>query len=237
MASRVSGEGDGRGWRTRPARDRSRPSCRFSTISRHTGPSASRRNRTLVSGVGYGEPVDAEVPCVRLRPGGRQRGLGRGAVIAAVVVVLVASGAAAGTRASTASCVVSTRGSSTKPPARFIATGMPVPYVHTWFGSKAIWIRLPRQGVLPAQRDPGGRTISAKFPWWRVLSGQLHAWSQPLGRVGARISADVGTVQAYGPSGFVPSTLRFSRAGCWRVTGSVGGHSLSFVTRVVTVKQ
>jgi hypothetical protein len=37
----------------------------------------------------------------------------------------------------------------------------------------------------------------------------------------------------YGPSGFQPTGLTFPTAGCWRVTGSVGGASLTFVVRVV----
>jgi hypothetical protein len=132
-----------------------------------------------------------------------------------------------------ARCPVTVRGSATKPPAAFVAIGLPVPYVRTWLGNNAIWLRLPRQGVIPALRDPNGRTISAKFPWWRVLAGQLHAWAQPVGQARLRITAEVATVAGYGPTGFVPSELRFSKPGCWRITGSLRGHTLSFVARVV----
>lgn len=37
----------------------------------------------------------------------------------------------------------------------------------------------------------------------------------------------------YGPEGFQPTGLTFPTAGCWRLTGSVGGVSLTFVVRVV----
>ena len=140
-------------------------------------------------------------------------------------------------RAAAARCPVTTRGSSAKPPHEFVATGMPVPYVRVWLGSRAIWLRLPRRGVLPALPDPHKRTISSKFPWWRVLAGNLRAWAQPAGRTGARVRADVKPAADYGPTGFVPSELHFSGPGCWRITGALRGHTLSFVTRVVRQSQ
>jgi hypothetical protein len=132
-----------------------------------------------------------------------------------------------------ARCPATTRGSAKKPPAAFVSSGLPVPYVRTWLGSRAIWLRLPRHGILPAQRDRSEDAMSAKFPWWRVLGGQLHAWAHPVGRAHPRLKADVASAADYGPKGFVPSFLRFSKPGCWRVTGSLRGHTISFVTRVI----
>lgn len=136
-------------------------------------------------------------------------------------------------RAATGSCPVTVRGTSRKPPVEFVRTGLPVPYVHTWTEHGGIWIRLPRNGTIPAQRDADG-TISAKFPWWRAVGGQLHASARPLRSAAPRLKAQVASAASYGPKGFVPSFLRFSGAGCWRITGSLRGrHSLSFVARVV----
>lgn len=132
-----------------------------------------------------------------------------------------------------ARCPVTTRGSTRKPPVAFVRTGLPVPYVHTWLGSKAIWLRLPRAGTIPAQRDAHGGTISAKFPWWRAISGQLHASARPVDAGEPRLNAYVAPAADYGPAGFVPSFLHFSRPGCWRITGTLRGRSLSFVARVV----
>ena len=108
-----------------------------------------------------------------------------------------------------------------------------MPWVDAWYGNDAIWVRLPTQGVLPASRDPGKTTISTKFPWWRVLAGQLSAWTIPIDRPDVRLSADVRTVSEYGDTGFVPSNLVFDAPGCWQITGSLNGHTLSIVARVV----
>ena len=115
---------------------------------------------------------------------------------------------------------------------------LPVPWVDRWYGNEAIWIRLPTDGVLPAQPDPAATdhdtdTLYTKFPWWRVLAGQLLASARSLDGSSGQFEAEVGTVSEYGPTGFVPSILTFDHAGCWEITASLGGQTLSFVTRVV----
>jgi hypothetical protein len=104
--------------------------------------------------------------------------------------------------------------------------------VDTWYGNAAIWVRLPTQGVLSAMPDPGKTTMSTKFPWWRALPGQLTVSAVDLVRGGSQFRADVGTVDEYGPTGFVPSGLTFDRAGCWEITGSVQSQTLAFVAIV-----
>lgn len=130
-------------------------------------------------------------------------------------------------------CPITVGQPGTKPPAAVAdPSTLPVPWVDIWYGNDAIWIRLPIGGVLPAMPDPGQSTISTKFPWWRVLPGQLTASGVGLDG-GGQFSADVRTPGEYGPTGFVPSGLTFDHPGCWRITGSLQGRSLSFVTRVV----
>jgi len=138
--------------------------------------------------------------------------------------------------ASPGACPVTVGKPGTKPPPQFDKNALPVPWVDTWYGNDAIWVRLPIEGVLPAMPDPGQTTISTKFPWWRVLPGQLTASAVRLDG-GGQFSADVRRPDEYGPTGFVPSGLAFDHPGCWRVTGSVQGHTLSFVTRVVVQSQ
>ena len=81
--------------------------------------------------------------------------------------------------------------------------------------------------------DPGKTTISAKFPWWRVLSGPLTVSGSQLIGGGGQLEADVGKVSEYGTTGFVPSGLTFDGPGCWSITGSVQGQTLSFIADVV----
>ena len=110
------------------------------------------------------------------------------------------------------------------------------PWFDTWDGNAAIWIQLPTNGVLPAMPEPGKTTIFTKFPWFRVLPGQLTASGVRLDGDG-EFSADVGTPSEYGPTGFVPSILAFDQPGCWQITGSLQGQTLSFVTRVIVQSQ
>jgi hypothetical protein len=132
-----------------------------------------------------------------------------------------------------ADCTVTLGQPGTKPPPPFNPDELPVSYVDTWQGNDAIWIRLPRGGTIPASRNQGEGTLSAKFPWWRVVPGQLEVSASRPGGV-ERFAASVGTVPQYGPTGFVPSGLVFDGPGCWEVTGSLNGRTLTFVA-VVTV--
>lgn len=111
----------------------------------------------------------------------------------------------------------------------------PVSYVHDWYGNQIIWAMLPIRGRLPALSDPvagwPGR-LSTKFPWYGLRSGQIRVTGQRLDGPG-RFAADIGTVQqGYGPPGFVPSDLRWSGLGCWRITATLDGSALRIIARV-----
>ena len=121
------------------------------------------------------------------------------------------------------------------PPALDYQPPPPVPYVHDWYGNQALWVMLPTRGRLPSQRDPAagwpGR-LSTKFPWYGLRPGQLHVTGRRLDGPG-RFAAEVGTVQqGYGPPGFVPSNLHWSGPGCWRLTATLAGSTLSITARV-----
>lgn len=133
--------------------------------------------------------------------------------------------------ASVTDCPITVGHPGTQPPALFNPEILPVSYVDTWFGNDAIWIRLPKEGVIPASVDQDKLRISAKFPWWRVLAGQLEVSAARFG-TNVRLDAGVGTVSEYGPTGFVPSGLVFDRPGCWEITGSLQGRSLTFIASV-----
>jgi hypothetical protein len=110
---------------------------------------------------------------------------------------------------------------------------LPVPYIHGWYGNGALWIGVPAGGVLPAERPYGTPWPSewgTKFPWWRIIPGQLTVSARRLDGPSAGFHAEIPS--GYGPTGFNPSGLIWPSPGCWQVTGSVAGHSLTFVTRV-----
>lgn len=104
--------------------------------------------------------------------------------------------------------------------------------------------RLPRRGALAerqaARRPPAGRlelakvmpdgSIVAKLGWWRAVEGQL-------GIEGKRVDASAPPLRAdvpggYGSTGFQAAGLTFPTGGCWRVVGSIGRASLTFVELV-----
>jgi hypothetical protein len=110
---------------------------------------------------------------------------------------------------------------------------LPVPYIRGWYGNAALWVGVPTDGVLPAQRaygTPWPREWYTKFPWWRAIAGTLTVTAHRLDGPSAGFHADVPG--GYGPVGFVPSGLIWPGPGCWRVTGTVARRSLTFVTRV-----
>jgi hypothetical protein len=73
--------------------------------------------------------------------------------------------------------------------------------------------------------------IGMKWPWWRGVRGELQIEGLRLDAKAPAITADIAS--GYGESGFQPSGINFPTEGCWRVTGSVGGATLTFVTLVV----
>ena len=104
---------------------------------------------------------------------------------------------------------------------------------HGWVGSGGLWVELPPRGVLETELRDG--FLEAKFAWFRATPGQVVVIGQPMDSTRAPFKADVGTVPEYGPTGFTASGLSFGRAGCWRVTGTLGQSRLSLVLQVVQV--
>ena len=74
-------------------------------------------------------------------------------------------------------------------------------------------------------------SLKIKFPWIRHVSGKLSIHGRRLDASAPDLRAIVQ--DGYRESGFQPSYLIFPTVGCWEVTGSVAGHDLTFVTRVV----
>jgi hypothetical protein len=130
-----------------------------------------------------------------------------------------------------ASCPVTIGSSRTVPPPPIYPGDRPVPWAGNWYGNTALWVRLPPQGVLPAQSN-GTDPFTTKFPWWRQVRGQLSITAQRLDGPSAGFLSDIP--DGYGDLGFQPTGLIWPSPGCWRVTGSIAGRSLSFVAWVTT---
>ena len=108
------------------------------------------------------------------------------------------------------------------------------------YGNGSIGVALWPEGRLVAGELPDGSawaeiapdgSITAKLGWFRAVEGRLSIRGERLDTSASPLRADVPG--GYGPSGFQPTGLTFPTPGCWRVTGSVGGASLTFVVRVV----
>jgi hypothetical protein len=80
----------------------------------------------------------------------------------------------------------------------------------------------------PGFMDQDG-ALGMKVGWWRFRQGRLQIR-------GRRLDGDAGPARAYiydyEDTGFQPIYLVFPTPGCWEITGSVAGSSLTFVTLV-----
>lgn len=105
----------------------------------------------------------------------------------------------------------------------------------TFYGNGKLFTTLWPEGTVvfeqggPGEMRPDG-SLSMKWPFWRA-SGTLRIGGRSLHRPGLRVTADIP--DGYGDSGFQATGLIFPEPGCYEVTATAGGATLSFVTRVV----
>jgi hypothetical protein len=107
------------------------------------------------------------------------------------------------------------------------------------YGDRALAVALWPKGELVAGRLPDGGSyaeiepdgsVVAKLGWWRGVEGRLRIEGERLDAPAAPLRADVP--DGYGPTGFQATALTFPARGCWKVVGSAGRASLTFVVRV-----
>jgi hypothetical protein len=128
------------------------------------------------------------------------------------------------------------------PPARLHAIDNFTYYLHGWYGNTALWVGVPIRGVLPAERPYGtpwaATEWGTKFPWWPVIPGKLTITARRLDGPSAGFrsqAAQRAHPLSDGKSYFMPSGLYWPAPGCWQVTGTIAGHSLTFVAWLRTV--
>ena len=80
-------------------------------------------------------------------------------------------------------------------------------------------------------------SLSMKFGWTRGegLRGKLKIHGRRLDAPAPPLRARIP--DGYGDTGFQVSGLIFPTEGCWEVTGEVGDTRLTFVTRVIRIKE
>jgi len=101
------------------------------------------------------------------------------------------------------------------------------------YGNGKLFVDLSMNGVLavPSGMVKPNGTIWWKFPWWRLIHGELTITGR---RLDAQAPPLVPYVPAgYGDTGFQASGVTFPSEGCWQITGTVARTSVTFVALVI----
>ena len=165
-----------------------------------------------------------------------------------VVIVLVAGCVGAGSLANDLSTIGSNEASAacplTAPTETFVAPSPaperpPQSYRAEWFGTRSLWTLLDREGEVWASLPEGPDGFGQKTFWWSadwdpdaepepeisVTGRRLDAPGQFVtDGPGTNAFADFGAAMLVGVA--IPTT------GCWELTGTYRGESLSYVVRV-----
>ncbi|MDQ3654143.1 MAG: hypothetical protein M3457_03555 [Chloroflexota bacterium] len=90
-------------------------------------------------------------------------------------------------------------------------------------------------GVMVALRDGNSGGGWAKHGWVRRSAGQLTVTAEPIGNQQLTSDFSVGIPGNYGDSGYQVTAMHFPVDGCWKITGRIPEHSVTFVVWVVFV--
>lgn len=120
-----------------------------------------------------------------------------------------------------------------RPPAgEACAVTKPDPSGH--YGTTTLWTRLPADGVLRLRQDPDG-TLGDKLAWIpdRDRGLQLTVSGKRLDRPGQLRVHSVNWGHSSTGQGSWASAVVFPAPGCWRITGTAGSATVSYVVEVV----
>lgn len=98
------------------------------------------------------------------------------------------------------------------------------------YGNDALLVTLPKDGTFHPSDPQRGLAGGIKLGWWRIAHGDLVIATRRLDAPAVPRSADVPS--GYGDTGFQATGVNFPSAGCWQVSGTVGGKTLTFVVNV-----
>jgi hypothetical protein len=104
------------------------------------------------------------------------------------------------------------------------------------FGNSHLWVvPLQEDGVIRADSRSveSDGSINTKFLWWRITPGTLTISGRRLDAPAPLLRASIP--DGYGSSGDQASGVTFPTDGCWEITGTVGGGTLSFVVFVLRI--
>jgi hypothetical protein len=110
-----------------------------------------------------------------------------------------------------------------------LPSGMTPPPLHM-YGNDALWAELGTgDGTLEVAEGSNG-LLPAKFPTYRLVNGSLTVRTRRLD--GPSDGARVDVPGGYGTDGFQAVGVSFPAPGCWSISETVAGQTLSFVVRV-----
>jgi hypothetical protein len=98
------------------------------------------------------------------------------------------------------------------------------------YGNDALIVLLPNDGTFHPSDPQRGLLGGVKQGWWRTAQGELVIATRRLDAPEQPLQPDVPG--GYGDRGFEATGINFASPGCWEVTGTVGGKTLSFVVNV-----
>ena len=102
--------------------------------------------------------------------------------------------------------------------------GPPVRNIGNWYGNDSLWVELPTGSAVVKL---AGEDLSEKFPWVRLIRGQLTIDGRRLDGPAAPVKSDVP--DGYGPRGFQATGIGFPEPGCWEIAGRIAGWHLTFI--------
>jgi hypothetical protein len=128
----------------------------------------------------------------------------------------------------TAHCPVTEALPHSAPPASAVTgISLPLPGIEGWYGNDAFWVLIQTGGELQAYFNRQTQRWQSKLPVWREATGYLSFAARRLNGSSTGFEFDTA---GYGTRGFDATRLVWPDLGCWQLTGTVGGKTLTLVT-------